>query len=77
MVSPLAIWSPSSRVSRTFSVLWAPAVLSCVPASKRGLKGRGPPGQGAPFGPESSVKNWVEVWLEMTASQGTKVVLTG
>ena len=34
-------------------------------------------GRASPFGPESRVKNWVEVWVPRLESQGVKVVVTG
>jgi hypothetical protein len=49
-------------------------VLSWVPARSWGLKGRFEAGQGDPLGPESIVKNEVEVWLGKTESQGTNYV---
>ena len=42
-----------------------------------GVEGALAPGQGAPSGPESRVKNWVEVWVPRLESQGVKVLVTG
>ena len=43
-----------------------------------GVEGPRPrPGRVSPFGPESRVKNWVEVCSDRAASQGVKVLVTG
>ena len=60
-VSPARPWSPSARVTSSEKGLCAPAVLPAEEAWKVGAKGRVGPGQGAPPGPESMVKYWVEV----------------
>ena len=46
-------------------------------ASKLGSNGRAAPGHGAPPGPRSRVKNWVEVCVPRLESQGVKVLVTG
>ena len=47
------------------------------PGSERGPNGRVAPGHGEPFGPDVSVKNWVDVCSASAASQGVKVLSTG
>jgi hypothetical protein len=69
-------WLPSGRVTSTPNGVWAPAVLPTVAAEKPGSKGRGDPGQGLWFGPESREKNWLEVWLGRAESHGSNVLVT-
>ena len=47
----LRFCSPSSRVRLSEKEVWAAAVLAAEAAWKPGWKGRGPFGQGVPFGP--------------------------
>ncbi len=60
-LSPLRFWSPSARSISIEKGLWAPPVFPAEAAWKLGLKGLVAPGQGEPPGPESSVKNWLDV----------------
>ena len=74
--SALRFWSPSARVRLSEKPVWAPPVLAEEAAWKPGLKGRLPFGQGLPLGPWSTVKNWREICLERTASQGVHSQVT-
>ena len=58
---PTRFWSPSRRVRSKTKSVWLPPVLSVTPAAIDGLNGLAVGGQGVPLGPESIVKNWVEV----------------
>ena len=61
-VEAAEVLSPSVRVSSSEKGVWAPAVLAGGGGLEAGVEGTaGPSGQGAPSGPESRVKNWVEV----------------
>src|SRR3954468_21271465 len=55
--------SPSSRVRRTFSGEYRPAALFSVPATKLGLNGSPPLGQGPPLTPWSTVNELVLVTI--------------
>ena len=61
--SAARFWSPSGRVSSIENGVKAPAWLLSEDALNPGLKGRTAGGQGAPPGPEVSVKSWVADWV--------------
>jgi hypothetical protein len=56
---------------------WTPGLWLVEAASNSGAKGRDPPGQALPPGPEVREKNWLEVWLPRAVSQGAKELVTG